>query len=126
MDAPHIVPLSSQTLEVLELLRIVSGSGEYIFPGEGDKPTMSNNTILFALKRMGYGGEMTGHGFRGVASTILHEHAFSHEHIEIQLAHAKRDQVSAAYNHALYLPQRAEMMQWYANYLEGLLRGIPK
>lgn len=126
MDAPHIVPLSSQAVEVLELLRIVSGSGEYIFPGEGARATMSNNTILFALKRMGYGGAMTGHGFRGVASTILHENAFPHEHIEIQLAHAKRDAVSAAYNHALYLPQRTEMMQWYANYLEGMLRGTPK
>ena len=66
---------------------------------------------------------MTGHGFRGVASTVLHEHGFDHAHIELQLAHTERNEVSAAYNHALYLPQRAAMMAWWGNYLEGLTRG---
>jgi len=78
---------------------------------------MSNNTILFALYRMGYRGKMTGHGFRGVASTILHEHEFQHEYIELQLAHMERNKVSAAYNHATYLPQRAKMMQWWGDFL---------
>ena len=75
---------------------------------------MSNNTFLKALKIMGYQGRMTGHGFRGVASTLLHEQGFDHEHIELQLAHQKRDQTSAAYNHALHLPARAAMMQHWA------------
>jgi len=72
---------------------------------------------------MGYKGRMTGHGFRGIASTLLHEHEFDHQHIELQLAHTKRDVVSAAYNHALYLKQRAAMMQWYADHLAELQRG---
>lgn len=79
---------------------------------------MSNNTILKALERMGYKGTMTGHGFRGIASTVLHEEGFEHEHIELQLAHMPRNAVSAAYNHALYLPQRGIMMEWWSNYLE--------
>jgi hypothetical protein len=82
---------------------------------------MSNNTILFALYRLGYKGRMTGHGFRGLASTILHENDFADEHIELQLAHLKRNKVAAAYNHARYLNQRASMMQWWADYLDAQL-----
>jgi integrase len=67
---------------------------------------------------MGYKGRMTGHGFRGLASTILHEKGFDHAHIELQLAHQERDQVSASYNHATYLKPRAKMMQWWADYLD--------
>jgi integrase len=81
---------------------------------------MSNNTILFALYRMGYRGRMTGHGFRGVASTTLHEQGWPHEHIELQLAHQPRDETSAAYNHALYLKPRALMMQAWADHLDAL------
>jgi integrase len=84
---------------------------------------MSNNTILKALERMGYKGKMTGHGFRGLASTILHERGYAHEHIELQLAHAPRNAVSAAYNHALYLEPRAKMMQDWADFLEQTQRG---
>jgi integrase len=84
---------------------------------------MSNNTILAALKRMGYAGRMTGHGFRGVASTLLHELGYDHAHIELQLAHTERNAVSAAYNHALYLPQRAKLMQDWGDFLDGLARG---
>ena len=83
---------------------------------------MSNNTILQALKRIGYQGQMTGHGFRGLASTILHEQGYPHEHIELQLAHTPRNAVSAAYNHALYLAPRAKMMQHWADYLERTQR----
>lgn len=121
---PHLIPLSTQALEVLTLLKSVTGSGDLLFPGERDpsKP-MSNNTILFALRRMGYGGRMTGHGFRGLASTLLHEQGFPHEHIELQLAHTRRDAVSAAYNHALYLSGRSKMLQAWADYLERSLRG---
>jgi integrase len=126
MKAPHIVPLSSQAVEVLELLWIATEYNRlqgYLFPGEGGRPTMSNNTILFALRRMGYGGVMTGHGFRGLASTLLHEQGWPHDHIELQLAHAPRNAVSAAYNHALYLEPRRAMMQAWGDYLEGKLRG---
>ena len=124
MDTPHIVPLARQTIEILEMLRMITDGGPLLFPGERDpKKPMSNNTILFALKRMGYGGRMTGRGFRGLASTILHEQGYAHEHIELQLAHAPRNAVSAAYNHALYLEPRAIMMQDWADFLERTQRG---
>jgi integrase len=124
MKAPHFVPLATQAVETLELLRSVTGGGELLFPGDVDhRKTMSNNTILEALDRMGYRGVMTGHGFRGLASTLLHEQGWPHEHIELQLAHAPRNAVSAAYNHALYLEPRAKMMQHWADYLERIQRG---
>ena len=124
MRTPHTVPLSPQAIEVLQTLHTVTGGRELLFPGERDHDKcMSNNTILKALERMGYKGQMTGHGFRGIASTVLHEHGFDHAHIELQLAHTERNEVSAAYNHALYLPQRAAMMAWWGTYLEGLTRG---
>jgi integrase len=124
MKTPHTVPLSAQTVGLLHTLRIISGHSALLFPGERDhdKP-MSNNTILGALKRMGYAGRMTGHGFRGVASTLLHEMGYDHAHIELQLAHQERDAVSAAYNHATYLPQRAKMMQGWADYLDDCVKG---
>ena len=120
----HIVPLSLQAIQVLQILYAITGYSELLFPGERDhgKP-MSNNTILKALERMGYKGRMTGHGFRGLASTILHEQGFDHAHIELQLAHQERNAVSAAYNHATYLKQRTKMMQSWANFLDQTLRG---
>lgn len=123
MRSPHIVPLSRQAVEVLQVLQTVTGGRELLFPGERDhgKP-MSNNTILAALARMGYKHRMTGHGFRGLASTILHEQDFDHHHIELQLAHMERNAVSAAYNHALYLSQRGELMQHWADYLDNCTR----
>jgi integrase len=124
MRTPHIVPLSRQALEVLEALHSLTGHSELLLPGDRNpnKP-MSNNTILKALERMGYKGKMTGHGFRGLASTILHEQGYAHDHIELQLAHAPRNAVSAAYNHALYLAPRAKMMQEWADFLELTQRG---
>ncbi len=124
MRTPHIVPLSRQALDVLNTLRTLTGQSELLFPGDRNaKKPMSNNTILKALERMGYKGRMTGHGFRGLASTILHEQGWPHDHIELQLAHAPRNAVSAAYNHALYLEPRAKMMQGWADYLEQTQRG---
>lgn len=117
MPTPHIVPMASQAQQLLQELRLITGQGEYLFPGER-RGAMSNNTILFALYRMGYRSRMTGHGFRGLASTVLHERGWPHEHIELQLAHAERDEISAAYNHALYLEPRAKMMQWWADFLD--------
>ena len=124
MRTPHIVPLAKQAIEVLDMLRTLSGESEWLFPGDRiAEKCMSNNTILKALERMGYKGRMTGHGFRGLASTVLHEKGYAHEYIELQLAHAPRNAVSAAYNHALYLEPRAKMMQDWADFLEKTLRG---
>jgi integrase len=122
MKTPHIIPLSRQAVEVLRALRLLTGNGKLVFPGALDKHTcMSNNTLLYALYRLGYRGRMTGHGFRGLASTILNENDFDDEHVDLQLAHMKRNKVSAAYNHAKYLKQRTLMMQWWADYLDAQL-----
>jgi integrase len=122
MRVEHIVPLSTQAVALLKSLHALTGHSPYLFPGtrDHDKP-MSNNTILKALEIMGYKHRMTGHGFRGVASTSLHEMGFEHEHIEIQLAHAPRSSVSASYNWAQYLPARAKMMQFWSDYLDKCL-----
>ncbi|MES2192170.1 MAG: integrase arm-type DNA-binding domain-containing protein [Pseudomonadota bacterium] len=123
MPTEHIVPLSRQAVTLLLILKNVSGTSQLLFPGERrDGSHMSNNTILAALKRMGYAGRMTGHGYRGLASTQLHEMGFDHQHIELQLAHLDRNQVSAAYNHATYLKQRRTMMQAWADYLDQCLK----
>lgn len=126
MKTPHIVALSTQAIAVLERLKEISFDRELVFPGDvNPQKPMSNNTLLFALYRMGYRSRMTGHGFRGVASTLLHELGWPHEHIELQLAHEERDDTSAAYNHALYLEPRARMMQAWANHLDKVRRQQP-
>jgi integrase len=123
-SASHMVALSKQSKLILKELHKLTGGGEFVFPHESNpKKSMSNNTILFALYRMGYKGRMTGHGFRGIASTILHERGYQHAHIEVQLAHLEKDKVSGAYNHAEYVPQRARMMQEWADYLDGIKDG---
>lgn len=124
MKTPHIVPLSIQAITLLRSLHTLTGHSLLLFPGERDheKP-MSNNTILMALDRMGYKHRMTGHGFRGIASTLLHEQGWPHEHIELQLAHQERNQVSASYNHALYLQPRAQMMQAWSDHLDAQISG---
>lgn len=123
---PHIVPLSRQALEVLGTLRAVRGADRctgaaLVFPGERDhdKP-MSNGAILMALKRMGYRGRMTGHGFRGIASTALNEMGYRWDVIEAQLSHVEGNRTRAAYNHAQYLDERRELMQGWANYLAAV------
>ena len=123
-SAPHLVALSKQSKALLRDLHMLTGGRDFLFPNETNpKKSMSNNTILFALYRMGYKGRMTGHGFRGVASTILHEIGYQHAHIEVQLSHLERNKVSGAYNHAEYIPQRAKMMQEWADYLDGIKNG---
>ncbi|HVX13338.1 MAG TPA: tyrosine-type recombinase/integrase [Pirellulales bacterium] len=120
---PHIVPLSRQSLSVLQELKTISGSREYVFPNEHKPSTfMSENTMLYALYRMGYHSRATGHGFRSTASTILNEKGFRSDVIERQLAHTEKNHVRAAYNHAQYLPERREMMQWWADYLEEAVK----
>lgn len=118
MDTPHIVPLSRQAVEVLRAFKLFNGIGPLVFPGEKEGSPLNKNTMLKAYERMGYKGRMTGHGWRGLASTILHEQGFEEAWIELQLAHQKRDKVSAAYDHAKYLSQRKKMMQWWADYLD--------
>lgn len=125
MRAVHIVPLSNQAATVLRELYALTGSGRYVFPGiRGRGRPMSENTVLAALRRMGYSGEeMSGHGFRSMASTRLHEMGWPHDAIERQLAHAERNKVSAAYNYAEHLPERRKMMQAWADYLDVLREG---
>jgi integrase len=121
---PHIIPLSRQAIAVLrDLQNYKQGDGKWMFPGERGNSFMSNNTILKALERMGYKGKMTGHGFRGVASTFLHENGYESEHIELQLAHGPDDDVKAAYNYAKYLGPRRKMLQDWADHLDKLLAG---
>lgn len=123
MKRAHIVPLATQTLKLLEELRGLTGTGEWLFPSaRNDGRPMSENTIRMGLRTMGYAnGEMTPHGFRAMASTLLNENGFPPDVIERQLAHVEGNAVRAAYNHAEYLPERRKMMQWWANYLERLV-----
>ncbi len=126
MRRPHIVPLSSQAIEVLKELKPITGTGRYVFPSlrTVERP-MSNNTLLAALRRMGYSkDEMTVHGFRAMASTLLHELGWESEVIERQLAHAERNTVKAAYNHAQHLEKRIKMMQAWADYLDKLKKTV--
>jgi integrase len=121
MKDPHIVPLSRQAIEVLKELQKHSGNRVHIFPNSNRPITyMSENTMLFALYRMGYHSRTTGHGFRSTASTVLNENGFRSDVIERQLAHAERNSVRRAYNHAQYLTERREMMQWWADHLDEI------
>ena len=125
MKEQHIVPLAHQAVFILREIHALTGGGRYVFPGErtSQRP-MSENTINAALRRMGYTKEeMTGHGFRSMASTLLHELGLAHAVIERQLAHGERNKVSAAYNYAEYLPERKKMMQQWADYLDKLKAG---
>jgi integrase len=125
MNAVHIVPLASQAVAILRELHQLTGSGKYVFPGARTTTRpMSENAVLAALRRMDYTtDEMTGHGFRSMASTLLNEQGYNRDAIKRQLAHAERDGVRAAYNYAEYLPDRKLMMQAWANYLDALKTG---
>jgi integrase len=123
MGVQHLVPLSSQALAVLVNLKPLTGDGRYLFPSirNAAKP-MSENTVNVALRAMGYAKEqMTGHGFRSMASTWLNESGkWNSDAIERQLAHGEKDEVRAAYNYAKHLPERKKMMQWWADQLDEL------
>lgn len=120
MKTEHVVPLSRQSLGILDDLKELSGGSRFVFPGRNRDKPISNNTMLFALYRLGYKGKMTGHGFRTVASTILNETGFPPDVVERQLAHCERNEVRGAYNRAEYLPARKKMMQRWADYLEAI------
>jgi integrase len=125
MRTEHLVPLARQSVEILRELHPLTGSARYIFPGaRTNSRPMSENAITAALRRMGYGREeMTGHGFRTLASTLLNEMGWSADAIERQLAHGERDEIRGAYNRAEYLVERRRMMQAWSDYLDGLAAG---
>lgn len=125
MRKEHLIPLSKQALEILEAIKPFTGNGNYVFPSIRSRSRpMSENTINASLRRMGYSKEeMTGHGFRAMASTLLNEQGFNSDHIERQLAHTETNKSRKPYNHADYLTQRKDMMQHWANYLDGLKSG---
>jgi integrase len=119
----HLVPLPRQAVELLRGLRNLTGGYPLLFPGRSDTTKPRSNTVfLMALRRLGYEGRQTGHGFRHIASTILNEHGFDENHIEAQLSHIKEG-VAGVYNKAQYLAQRATMMQWYADHQDTLAQG---
>ncbi|MCU7839656.1 MAG: tyrosine-type recombinase/integrase [Candidatus Thiodiazotropha sp. (ex Troendleina suluensis)] len=122
MKSVHVVPLSTQAIAVLNEIKPLTGSGQYVFPSVRSlKRPMSENTVNAALRRLGFTKkEMTGHGFRSMASTILNEQGWHRDAIERQLAHAESNSVRAAYNYAEHLPERIKMMQAWADYLDGL------
>ena len=121
---PHVVPLSRQVLAILDDLKAMYPDSRFFLPSEVNPMCgLSNNTLLFALYRLGYKGRMTGHGFRSVASTCLNESRRWHpDAIERQLAHGETDKVREAYNQAEHLDERRLMMQWWADHLDTLLR----
>ncbi|AVO76894.1 MULTISPECIES: tyrosine-type recombinase/integrase [Klebsiella] len=123
MKRPHLVPLSTQALEIIQQLKVMSGQYPLVFPGRNDpRKTMSEASINQVFKRIGYTGKVTGHGFRHTMSTILHEEGFNTAWIETQLAHVEKNAIRGTYNHALYFEGRREMMQWYADYTSTLRR----
>lgn len=119
MRQPHIVPLSRQALAVIQAIGDTTTNKRWLLPSpRNPEQPISENTILYALYRMGFHGRMTGHGFRGLASTVLNERGFNPDWIERQLAHTEQNSIRAAYNHAQHLPERHRMMQWWADYLD--------
>ena len=122
MKRPHVVPLASQVLALLDNLRALTGQGRYLFPSlYSASRHISDVGLLNALRRMGYAkGVMTIHGFRSMASTLLNEQGYRADVIEAQLAHGEKNAIRAAYNHAEYLPERRRMMQEWADYLDEL------
>ena len=125
MGQAHIVPLSMQAVAILRDLHELTGRGKYVFPGNGkrDRP-MSEAAIAVALHKLGFKGKQTAHGFRATARTILDEVLQQRpEFAEHQLAHAVKDPHGRAYNRTSFLPERRQMMQLWADYLDGLKQG---
>lgn len=123
MDRPHLVPLAPQTMAILEQIKALGFSDKYVFFNTSTRKPYSTNAFITALWRMGYKGRMTGHGFRGLASTTLHEQEYMHEAIELQLAHEKENKISKAYNGAQHLPYRTKMMNEWANFIDNAYAG---
>ena len=112
----HIVPLSSQALEILDVMKPISAHREHVFPSRNDpKKAMNSQTANAALKRIGYGGKLVAHGLRSIASTALNESGFNADVIEAALSHIEKNEVRRAYNRSTYLSQRVSLMQWWGN-----------
>ncbi|GAA5555492.1 prophage integrase IntS [Acinetobacter schindleri] len=124
MALPHIVPLSKQALELIESLKSLTGNKQFVFYNHSTAKPLSNNALLSAIRTMGYTGKMTGHGFRGLASTTLHEQGYMHDAIEIQLAHTVGNAVSQAYNHAQHMDYRIKMMQEWSDFIDSLRNNV--
>jgi integrase len=123
MKQVHIVPLSTQVIDIIKELQHYTGQNRFLFPSmrTGDSRPISDMTLLAGLRRLGFSSEeMTVHGFRSFASTRLNELGYNRDWIERQLAHSERNSVRAAYNYAEYLPERRKIMQEWANYLDNL------
>ncbi|MBR6901883.1 MAG: site-specific integrase, partial [Synergistaceae bacterium] len=122
MKRRHIVPLSKQAQEILKELKVITGKGRYLFPSpRNDGRCMSENGVRIALRSMGFSKEqIVPHGFRAMLSTIANEHGFNRDVIERQLAHVEGNAVRGAYNHAEYLSQRKDLMQWWADWLDKI------
>ncbi|MES2818666.1 MAG: integrase domain-containing protein [Pseudomonadota bacterium] len=120
----HVIPLSEQALALLETLRQYSGHRDYVFPADRDPHTHCNSqTANMALKRMGFEGRLVSHGLRAMASTILNEHGWDPELIEVALAHVDKDEVRSAYNRADYIERRRPMMAWWSTYIQKAATG---
>ncbi|KYM71896.1 integrase domain-containing protein [Pantoea agglomerans] len=116
----HIVPLSLQALEILDVMKPISSHREHVFPSRNDpKQPMNSQTANAALKRIGYSGKLVAHGLRSIASTALNEASFNRDVIEAALSHVDKDEVRRAYNRALYLEQRREILSWWGSLIEG-------
>jgi integrase len=110
----HIVPLSTQALEILEVMKPISANQEHVFPSRNDpKQPMNSQTANAALKRIGYGGKLVAHGLRSIASTAMNEACFNSDVIEAALAHTDKNEVRRAYNRSTYLSQRRDLMEWW-------------
>lgn len=120
----HSVPLSPQSIEILEEMKPISGHREFVFPADRNPRTHANpSTANMALKRMGYGGVLVAHGMRSIASTALNENGFDPDVIESALAHISKDEVRAAYNRAEYLERRTKLMAWWSEYIKAAEHG---
>lgn len=120
MGREHIIPLSSQSIEILDFMKNISGHREHIFPSMKspyNKP-MNSQTVNAVIKRIGFAGQLVAHGFRSIASTALNENGFPPDVIEAALAHVDKNEVRRAYNRTIYLEHRIKMMQWWGNFIE--------
>jgi len=122
MKREHVVPLSVQSISILTWLKEITGRGEYMFPAIGPKSRpISENTLGAALHGLGYSSDVhTPHGFRSMASTLLHEQGFVSTDIELQLAHADKNKIRAVYNRSERIKERTKMMQHWSDYLDSL------
>lgn len=126
MKRPHIVPLSEQVVELFQSLKPITGMYPLVFIGRNDRTKpISKESVNQVIELLGYKGRLTGHGFRHTMSTILHEQGFNSAWIETQLAHVDKNTIRGTYNHAQYLEQRRDMLQWYGDYVDNLGFGGP-